>query len=159
MIKKRPADADKLLERLAVSSPNDAVKLLYLGAEDISELEGLDLSLLSEIKRGPKGEVELKFVNKLAIIRELIELNAAAAAQQAQGGGFYAALDNSARLLEGEKSNDDCHFLADPAEGSVVVERRIPLPRSRRRDLRRRGALGQDPVHGHILCLLGHAPV
>ena len=85
MNKKRSADADKLLERLAVSSPNDAVKLLYLGAEDISELEGLDLSLLSEIKRGPKGEVELKFVNKLA--------------------------------------------------------------------------LGQDPVHGHILCLLGHAPV
>ena len=149
MNKKRSADADKLLERLAVSSPNDAVKLLYLGAEDISELEGLDLSLLSEIKRGPKGEVELKFVNKLAIIRELIELNAAAAAQQAQGGGFYAALDKSARLLEGEKSN----------EGSVVVERRIPLPRSRRRDLRRRGALGQDPVHGHILCLLGHASV
>ena len=95
MNKKRSADADKLLERLAVSSPNDAVKLLYLGAEDISELEGLDLSLLSEIKRGPKGEVELKF-----------ELNAAAAAQQAQGGGFYAALDKSARLLEGEKSND-----------------------------------------------------
>ncbi len=106
MNKKRSADADKLLERLAVSSPNDAVKLLYLGAEDISELERLDLSLLSEIKRGPKGEVELKFVNKLAIIRELIELNAAAAAQQAQGGGFYAALDKSARLLEGEKSND-----------------------------------------------------
>ena len=105
MNKKRSADADKLLERLAVSSPNDAVKLLYLGAEDISELERLDLSLLSEIKRGPKGE-ELKFVNKLAIIRELIELNAAAAAQQAQGGGFYAALDKSARLLEGEKSND-----------------------------------------------------
>lgn len=104
MNKKRSADADKLLERLAVSSPNDAVKLLYLGAE--AELEGLDLSLLSEIKRGPKGEVELKFVNKLAIIRELIELNAAAAAQQAQGGGFYAALDKSARLLEGEKSND-----------------------------------------------------
>ncbi len=50
--------------------------------------------------------MELKFVNKLAIIRELIELNAAAAAQQAQGGGFYAALDKSARLLEGEKSND-----------------------------------------------------
>ena len=84
MNRKKSADADKLLEKLAVSSPNDAVKLLYLGAEDISELEGLDLSLLSEIKRGPKGEVELKFVNKLAIIRELIELNAAAAAQQAQ---------------------------------------------------------------------------
>ena len=69
MNQNRSADADKLLERLAVSSPNDAVKLLYLSAEDVSELEVLDLSLLSERKRGPKGEVELKFVNKLAIIR------------------------------------------------------------------------------------------
>ena len=43
MNKKRSAAADKLLERLAVSSPNDAVKLLYLSAEDVSELEGLDL--------------------------------------------------------------------------------------------------------------------
>ncbi len=106
MNKKRSVNADKLLERLAVSSPNDAVKLLYLSAEDVSELEGLDLSLLSEIKRGPKGDVELKFVNKLAIIRELIELNAAAAAQSATGDGFYAALDKSAKLLEGEREND-----------------------------------------------------
>lgn len=104
MNKKRSVNADKLLERLAVSSPNDAVKLLYLSAEDVSELEGLDLSLLSEIKRSPKGDVELKFVNKLAIIRELIELNAAA--QSAAGGGFYAALDKSAKLLEGEREND-----------------------------------------------------
>lgn len=35
MNKKRSADADKLLERLAVSSPNDAVKLLYLSAQRI----------------------------------------------------------------------------------------------------------------------------
>lgn len=106
MNRKRSAYADKLLERLAVSSPNDAVKLLYLSDGDISELEGLDLSLLSEIKRGPKGEVELKFVNKLAVIRELIELNAATAQQQSAGGGFYAALDKSARLLEGNGEGD-----------------------------------------------------
>lgn len=106
MNKKRSAYADKLLEKLAVSSPNDAVKLLYLGTEDIAKLEGLDLSLLSEVKRGPKGEVELKFVNKLAIIRELIELNASAAAQGAPNDGFYAALDKSARLLEGDKKDD-----------------------------------------------------
>lgn len=106
MNRKKSAYADKLLEKLAVSSPNDAVKLLYLEAGDTSELEGLDLSLLSEIKRGPKGEVELKFVNKLAIIRELIELNAAAAAQQtARDGGFYDALDRSAAMLGEEKQN------------------------------------------------------
>ena len=35
MNKKKSAYADKLLEKLAVSSPNDAVKLLYLGREDM----------------------------------------------------------------------------------------------------------------------------
>ncbi len=99
MNKKRSACADKLLEKLAVSSPNDAVKLLYLGAEDMSVLDGLDLSLLSEIKRGPKGEIELKFVNKLSVLRELIELNNARSGSEVRGDGFYAALDKSARLL------------------------------------------------------------
>lgn len=99
MNKDKSAYADKLLEKLAVSSPNDAVKLLYLGQEDMSVLDGLDLSMLSEIKRGPKGEVELKFVNKLAVLRELIELKNARSEEEACGGGFYEALDRSAKLL------------------------------------------------------------
>lgn len=99
MNKKRSAYADKLLEKLAVSSPNDAVKLLYLEQEDMSVLDGLDLSMLSEIKRGPKGEVELKFVNKLAVLRELIELKNARSEAEARGDGFYEALDKSAKLL------------------------------------------------------------
>lgn len=106
MSKKRSAYADKLLEKLAASSPNDAVKLLYLGEEDIDSLSGLDLSLLSEIKRGPKGEVELKFVNKLAIIKELIEQNSALSEYRNGGEGFYEALDKSARLLEGDKKDE-----------------------------------------------------
>ena len=97
MNKKRSAYADKLLEKLAVSSPNDAVKLLYLGQEDMSVLD--DLSMLSEIKRGPKGEVELKFVNKLAVLRELIDLKNARNESEVRGDGFYAALDKSAKLL------------------------------------------------------------
>ena len=55
--------------------------------------------MLSEIKRGPKGEVELKFVNKLAVLRELIELNNARSEGDARNDGFYAALDKSAKLL------------------------------------------------------------
>lgn len=99
MNKDKSAYADKLLEKLAVSSPNDAVKLLYLGQEDISMLDGLDLSMLSEIKRGPKGEVELKFVNKLAVLRELIELKNARSDAESCGSSFYDALDKSARVL------------------------------------------------------------
>lgn len=69
--RKKTASPEALLKRLASSSPNDAVKLLFLDAEDISAIEGLDLSLLSEVKRSPSGTVELKFVDKLAVLREL----------------------------------------------------------------------------------------
>lgn len=106
MNKKKSAYADKLLEKLAASSPNDAVKLLYLGADNLSELEGLDLSLLSEIKRGPKGEVELKLVNRLAILKELRETAAENEARQTRGESFWAALEKSARLLEEEEKSD-----------------------------------------------------
>ena len=62
---------ESLLKKLASSSPNDAVKLLFLDEDDISTVEGLDLSLLAEVKRSPSGTVELKFVDKLAVLREL----------------------------------------------------------------------------------------
>ena len=62
---------ESLLKKLASSSPNDAVKLLFLDEDDISAVEGLDLSLLAEVKRSPSGTVELKFVDKLAVLREL----------------------------------------------------------------------------------------
>ena len=49
--KAKSGSPDALLEKLAVSSPNDAVKLLFLDEEDLSLLDDLDLSLLTEMKR------------------------------------------------------------------------------------------------------------
>ena len=99
----KKADAEKasaLLSKLAASVPNDAVKLLFLDDEDLSVLESLDLFLLSEIKRSPSGAVELKFVDRLAVIRELMELKKTENA--AVEDSFYAALDRSAMLLKDE---------------------------------------------------------
>ena len=48
----KPFDAEALLEKLALSSPNDAVKLLFMSEEELNAVEGLDLTLLNEIKRG-----------------------------------------------------------------------------------------------------------
>lgn len=106
MCDNRSAYAGSLLEKLAQSTPNDAVKLLYLGADDVSELERLDLTLLSEIKRGAKGEIELKFTNRLDIIRELISLEAETEQLSSGAGAFWAALDKSARMLGEEKPNE-----------------------------------------------------
>ncbi len=87
-----------LLTKLASSVPNDAVKLLFLDNEDLSVLEDLDLFLLSEIKRSPNGTVEMKFVDRLAVIKELNELKKDS--EKSVQDSFYAALDRSAMLLK-----------------------------------------------------------
>lgn len=104
---KKKADAEKasaLLSKLAASVPNDAVKLLFLDDEDLSVLENLDLFLLSEIKRSPSGAVEMKFVDRLAVIKELMELKKSDA--DSTQDSFYAALDRSARLLKEDAPQD-----------------------------------------------------
>lgn len=97
---------EALLKRLASSSPNDAVKLLFLEADDISAIEGLDLSLLSEVKRSPSGTVELKFVDKLAVLRELSAMQKEAESESESGASFYAALDKAAKILALEDKNE-----------------------------------------------------
>lgn len=97
---KKDLSPDDFIRALASSSPNDAVKLLFLGEEDTALLDSLDLSLLSEIKRSPNGAVELKFVNRLDVIRFLAELGQAEGT--AAGESFYTALDKAAKALDGE---------------------------------------------------------
>lgn len=103
MKEKKSRKADELLKMLAESSPNDAVKLLFLGEEDLSLLDGLDLSLISEIKRSPSGAVEMKFVDRLAVLRELLELKKADEKQQDDGRNIFAALDRAAQQLKSEE--------------------------------------------------------
>ena len=102
MKKKAKSDSpDALLEKLAVSSPNDAVKLLFIEQEDLSLLDGLDLSLLTEMKRSANGTVEIKLLDKLEVIRELNELRRSENAEEAATASFYKALDNAAGKLGG----------------------------------------------------------
>lgn len=93
-----------LLKRLASSVPNDAVKLLFLDNEDLSVLEDLDLFLLSEIKRSANGAVEMKFVDRLAVIRELNELKRDS--EKSARDSFYTALERSAMMLR-DGANDE----------------------------------------------------
>ena len=99
MKKKAPATPDELLQRLAASTPNDAVKLLFLDGEELKLLDGLDLSLLTEMKRSANGTMEIKLVDRLDIIRELRELKDAEDAALGPGASFYAALDKAASKL------------------------------------------------------------
>jgi hypothetical protein len=62
------------LRQLAKGRPNDAVKLAYLSEEQLGEIDGLDLSALVEFKRHGNGSVELKLVDRAAVLERLLEL-------------------------------------------------------------------------------------
>ncbi len=63
------------LRKLAFGKANDCVKLALCENVDI---ESLDLSLLTEIRRSDKGMVEVKLLDRIKVLEQL--------AQMAEGG-------------------------------------------------------------------------
>ena len=63
------------MERLAGCRVNDAVKLAFLDGEQLGEIDGLDLGALKEFKRSGNGAVELKLVDRAAVLERLVELS------------------------------------------------------------------------------------
>ncbi len=63
-------DVVRRLAELAFGRANDCVRLAL---EENPELDKLDLSLLSEVKRNEKGLVEIKLVDRLQVLRQLAE--------------------------------------------------------------------------------------
>ena len=63
-------DVTRRLAELAFGQPNDCVRLAL---EEMPDLKGLDLSLLSEIKRSDKGMVEIKLIDRLKALEQLAQ--------------------------------------------------------------------------------------
>ena len=61
-------DIQRRLAELAFGRANDCVKLVL---EDSPEVDALDLSLLSEVKRNDKGTVELRLIDRLQALEAL----------------------------------------------------------------------------------------
>lgn len=61
------------IETLALSRVNDAVRLAFLGGEDLAVIDKLDLSSVTEFKRNKDGGVELKFLDRLSALQWLLE--------------------------------------------------------------------------------------
>ena len=61
------------LQRLVDSKANDAVKLAYLSQEELDEIDQMDLGAVTEFKRSGNGSVEIKFVDRVAALRWLME--------------------------------------------------------------------------------------
>ena len=64
----RKSDVIRRLGELAFGTVNDCVRLVL---EDSPALDGLDLSLLCEVKRNEKGTVEVKVLDRLKVLEQL----------------------------------------------------------------------------------------
>lgn len=81
----------KRIEKLAMSRANDAVRLVFLELERLGDLEKLDLSAVTEIKRSSNGSVEVKFIDRFEALKWLAETEAGTQAER-----FFEALEKSA---------------------------------------------------------------
>ena len=85
----RKKDVTRRLAELAFGRVNDCVKLA-LGAQE--DLDKLDLSLLSEVRRNEKGTVEVRLIDRLKVLEQLAAVTEAdgeelsAFLQAVQGG-------------------------------------------------------------------------
>ena len=64
-------DVIRRLAELAFGKVNDCVRLVL---EDSPDLQALDLSLLSEVRRSDKGGVEVKLIDRLRILEQLTRM-------------------------------------------------------------------------------------
>lgn len=86
-------------ERLAFGSIADCIQLLYMENPDMQTLEGMDLYMISEIKKPKDGAMEIKFFDRIKALEKLSE------AQQNSADNslpFYKALENSANIFNGD---------------------------------------------------------
>ena len=82
------------IEKLAQCRVNDAVKLAFLDGMTLEELDGLDLTPLTEFKRSEKGGSEVKLVDRVAVLKLLVELSAGQEEQKA--ADFFRAWEGKA---------------------------------------------------------------
>lgn len=90
-------DREKMIEKiagLAFSDPTDAVRLAFLPAG--SDITGLDVSMVTDVKVGDKGGAQVKLLDRLELIRLLVELMGAPDREQERALEFFKALNSAA---------------------------------------------------------------
>lgn len=105
MRKKKEDDVVGRITDLAFGKANDAVLLAFLDPqqpEQLEKIETLDLSMVSEVKRSGSGSVEVKLLNRIALLELLAQLSAPAAQTTTNNGeaeSFFLAMDKAASKL------------------------------------------------------------
>lgn len=88
--------------RLAFGNISDAVSLLYMDNPSKTELEDMDLFLVSEIKRPKDGSMEIKFFDRLKALEKLESRSVGENAAK----NLFDAINEGARAVGSDKSDD-----------------------------------------------------
>ena len=81
-------DVLRRLAQLAFGRANDCVKLALC---DQVQIDALDLSLLSEVKRNDKGTVEVKLIDRVRVLEQLLQ---AGSVTNDAAAAFFAAAED-----------------------------------------------------------------
>ena len=87
------------IEELAFWKSNDAVKLVFLKPEEQEIIDKLDLRMVSEVKRGSGGNVEVKLLNRVALLEllaGLLDTGAPVTGKEGEAESFFTAMDKAA---------------------------------------------------------------
>lgn len=100
-MRKELSDTDviKRIGALAFGKANDAVELVFLDPQDKEQIKKLDLSMVSEIKRGANGAVEVKLLDRIALLELLASLTAPQTSKGSEAESFFTAMDKAAAKL------------------------------------------------------------
>jgi hypothetical protein len=89
----------RMVSALATGRANDAVKLIFLTPEQVELIEGLDLNMVSELKRNANGTVEVKLLDRVKLLELMSEMLSSAQSESEKARDFFSALDRTARQL------------------------------------------------------------
>ena len=89
-------------QRLAFGSICDAISLLYKSDPSKEDLEGMDLFLVSEIKRPKDGSMEIKFFDRLKALEKL----GAGGEHETGAKQLFDAISNSARAVNDKENGN-----------------------------------------------------
>ena len=99
MVKRKKITREDVIRRLgelAYGRANDAVRLVFLEPGEAERLDGLDLSLLAEVRRSEKGLVEVKLCDRIRALELLAGLLEEKEAPDGEARRFFAALEQAA---------------------------------------------------------------
>lgn len=113
--RKRENTVFRKLMRLADQRNNDAVLLAFLQDGDTEKIGGLELGALTEFKRHGNGGVEMKLVNKLAVLEKACALLAEEPGEELTA--FLGAMGEGAA-----DGGEGVALLAEAEDGAELVE-------------------------------------